>query len=115
VAAEILRQRRGIEGVTARAPWMVAFSFGLMHGLGFAGGLSEAGLPIGHIPTALAFFSLGVETGHFLFIRTVLASTAIIRRIRVPIPRWTELIPPYTIGGVAMFWFLERTLSFATS
>jgi hypothetical protein len=86
-----------------------------MHGLGFAGGLSEAGLPIGHIPTALAFFSLGVETGHFLFIGTVLASTAIIRRIRVPIPRLTELIPPYTIGGVAMFWFLERTLSFATS
>jgi len=115
VAAEILRQRRGIEGVTARAPWLVAFSFGLMHGLGFAGGLSEAGLPIGHIPTALAFFSLGVETGHFLFIGTVLASTALIRRIRVPIPRWTELIPPYTIGGVAMFWFLERTLSFATS
>ena len=49
--------QRGLEGITARAPWIVAFTFGLMHGLGFAGGLSEAGLPAGHIPTALSFFS----------------------------------------------------------
>ena len=57
VAAEIVRMHRGVEGITARAPWIVAFTFGLMHGLGFAGGLSEAGLPAGHIPTALLFFS----------------------------------------------------------
>ena len=96
----------GTTGFSARAPWLVAFSFGLMHGLGFAGGLSEAGLPVGHIPTALAFFSLGVEIGHFLFISTVLAVTALIRRIRVTIPRWTELISPYTIGGARCsgFW-----------
>ena len=57
----------------------MAFSFGLMHGPGFAGGLSEAGLPAGHIPSALLFPSLGVETGHFLFIGVVLAFTALIR------------------------------------
>jgi hydrogenase/urease accessory protein HupE len=68
VAAEILRERQGKVGITARAPWIVAFMFGLMHGLGFAGGLSEAGLPDAHIPTALLFFSIGVETGHLLFI-----------------------------------------------
>src|SRR6185503_14602877 len=49
VAMEIIRQQRGVEGITARAPWIVAFIFGLMHGLGFAGGLSAAGLPFGHI------------------------------------------------------------------
>ena len=53
------------------------FSFGLMHGLGFASGLSEAGLPVAHIPTALLFFSLGVETGHFLFIGVVLSFIAL--------------------------------------
>jgi hypothetical protein len=108
VAAEILRTRRGLTGITARAPWVVAFSFGLMHGLGFASGLSEAGLPQGHIPTALLFFSLGVEAGHFLFIGAVLSLVAVVRRIRLPLPRWTETVPPYAIGSIAMFWVIER-------
>ena len=112
VAAEILRQRRGVEGITARAPWVVAFSFGLMHGLGFAGGLSEAGLPSGHIPSALLFFSLGVETGHFLFIGVVLAFIVFLRRIRLPVPQWAELVPPYAIGSVAMFWVIQRIAAF---
>jgi hypothetical protein len=115
VAAEIVRQQQGIEGITARAPWIVAFSFGLMHGLGFAGGLSEAGLPAGHIPSALLFFSIGVETGHFLFIGVVLSLIALVRRIRIPMPHWAELVPPYAIGSIAMFWVIQRTLSFVTA
>jgi hydrogenase/urease accessory protein HupE len=111
VAAEIVRMHRGLESITARAPWLVAFAFGLMHGLGFAGGLSEAGLPVGHIPTALLFFSLGVEAGHSLFIGVVLSSIAVASRLRIPFPRWTELIPPYAIGTIAMFWVIQRTLS----
>jgi hydrogenase/urease accessory protein HupE len=112
VAAEIVRMRGGIESITSRAPWLVAFSFGLMHGLGFASGLSEAGIPPGHIPTALLFFSLGVEAGHFLFVGAVLSLLVLIRRLRLPFPRWTELLPPYAIGTIAMFWFIQRTLSF---
>jgi hydrogenase/urease accessory protein HupE len=112
VAAEIVRQQRGIEGITTRAPWLVAFTFGLMHGLGFAGGLSEAGLPVGHIPTALAFFSLGVETGHFLFIGVVLSLIALVRRVRIAFPRWIEVVPPYAIGAVAMFWVIQRIAAF---
>jgi hypothetical protein len=54
--------------------------FGLMHGLGFASGLKDAGLPDGHIPTALLFFSIGVETGHFLFIGFVLSLIAVMLR-----------------------------------
>jgi hypothetical protein len=112
VAAEIIRQQRGLEGITARAPWLVAFSFGLMHGLGFAGGLSEAGLPAGHIPSALLCFSLGVETGHFLFIGAVLALVALIRRLRIAIAPWAELVPPYAIGSMAMFWVIQRLAAF---
>jgi hydrogenase/urease accessory protein HupE len=112
VAVEIVRVRRGLESITARAPWLVALTFGLMHGLGFAGGLSEAGLPQGHIPTALLFFSVGVESGHFLFIGAVLSLIVLVRRIHISFPQWTELVPPYAIGGVAMFWFIQRTLSF---
>jgi hypothetical protein len=112
VAAEIIRIHRGLESITARAPWLVAFTFGLMHGLGFAGGLSEAGLPAGHVPTALLFFSGGVETGHFLFIGVVLGGIALVRRIRIPFPRWTEFVPPYAIGSVAMFWVVQRIAAF---
>ena len=60
---EILRARAGRAGIAARAPWIVAFAFGLLHGFGFAGALSEIGLPAGHIPVALLFFNLGVEIG----------------------------------------------------
>jgi hypothetical protein len=112
VAAEILRQHRGQEGLTARAPWLVAFSFGLMHGLGFAGGLSDVGLPAGHIPTALLFFSLGVEAGHFLFIGAVLSLIALARRTAIPAPRWARAVPAYSIGSIAMFWVIERTAAF---
>lgn len=114
VSVEIVRMHRGLETITARAPWIVALTFGLMHGLGFAGGLSEAGLPQGHIPTALLFFSGGVETGHFLFIGAVLSLIALIGRIHISFPRWTELVPPYAIGSVAMFWFIQRTPAFLT-
>jgi hypothetical protein len=112
VASEIVHERAGRPGLTARAPWAVAFVFGLMHGLGFAGGLSEAGLPAGHIPTALLFFSLGVETGHFLFIGAALALIAIVRRVRVPVPRSVDLVPPYAIGTLAVFWVIQRTVAF---
>jgi hypothetical protein len=112
VAAEIVRIHRGVESITSRAPWLVAFTFGLMHGLGFAGGLSEAGLPAGHIPSALLFFSMGVETGHFLFIGVVLAFIALVRRIHIPFPRWAELVPPYAIGATAMFWVIQRLALF---
>jgi len=112
VAAEIVQGYRGRVGIAVRAPWVVAFSFGLLHGLGFAGGLSDAGLPAGHIPTALLFFSGGVETGHLLFVATVLGVIAVGRRIRFPLPQWVELVPPYAIGSVAMFWVIQRVAIF---
>jgi hydrogenase/urease accessory protein HupE len=119
VAAEILRGRRGYVGITARAPWIVALTFGLMHGLGFASGLRDAGLPIAHIPTALLFFSLGVETGHFLFIGFVLSLVAVLvwaaSKITSLNQRWLailEILPAYAIGSVAMFWVIQRIAAF---
>ena len=109
VAAEIVRMRRGVESITARAPWLVAFTFGLMHGLGFAGGLSEAGLPAAHIPTALLFFSIGVETGHFLFIGAVLSLIALVRRIRISISALDRTRAALRHRRVAMFWVIQRT------
>ncbi len=98
VASEILRLRQGQESITSRAPWIVAFTFGLLHGLGFAGALSEVGLPQGNIPLALLFFSIGAEAGHFLFVGTVLVLVAFARRMKLGMLRWAGFIPPYAIG-----------------
>ena len=68
VAAEVVRGLRGKPGLTARAPWVVAFAFGLLHGFGFAGALAEVGLPQKAIPIALFTFNVGVEIGQLLFV-----------------------------------------------
>jgi hydrogenase/urease accessory protein HupE len=112
VAAEILHARQGREGIAARAPWAVALTFGLLHGLGFASGLSSAGLPQAHIPVALLFFSMGVELGHFLFVGFVISLIALLRHPKLTIPQWAKLIPPYAIGSIAMFWVIQRIAAF---
>jgi hydrogenase/urease accessory protein HupE len=113
VAAEILRRRGGL---TARFPWMIAFIFGLLHGFGFAGALSEVGLPQNAIPIALLFFNLGVEAGQLLFIGAVFTAVAaghfILRSRRLALPPWAWRIPPYAIGALATFWVIDRTSRF---
>ena len=112
VASEVVRGLRGKPGLTARAPWVVAFSFGLLHGFGFAGALAEVGLPQKAIPVALFTFNIGVEIGQLLFVVAMLAAGALLARLPVRMPRWTTWVAPYAIGTVAMFWVAERVASF---
>lgn len=113
VAAEIVRGRRGRPGLTARAPWTVAFTFGLLHGFGFAGALSEVGLPQSSIPLALFTFNVGVEAGQLIFVAVFVCGHALVRRQVSSLPEVVWLLPTYAIGGVAAFWLIERTLGFA--
>jgi len=115
VAREIVESRRGRPGLTARWPWVVSFTFGLMHGFGFAGALAEVGLPQKAIPIALLFFNVGVEIGQLVFVAAVLTLVTLAARVRVPWPAWSRAVPAYAIGGVAMFWVIERVLSFRGS
>jgi hypothetical protein len=87
---------------------MVAFVFGLLHGLGFAGALSEIGLPANAIPLALFFFNVGVEIGQLLFIAAVLMLMKAL--IHLPLRRgeWRWKLPVYAIGSVAAFWTVLR-------
>ena len=113
VAREIEESRHGRPGLTARWPWVVSFTFGLMHGFGFAGALAEVGLPQKAIPIALLFFNVGVEIGQLIFVVAVLALVAALKRVRAPWPGWAQPVPAYAIGTVAMFWVVERVLAFA--
>jgi hypothetical protein len=103
---------RGKPGLTARAPWVVAFSFGLLHGFGFAGALAEVGLPQTAIPVALLTFNVGVEVGQLLFIAAILAARWLLVRIPMRVPAWVRVLPAYAIGAIAMFWVLERVGAF---
>ena len=111
VAAEVLRLRAGHPSLTARRPWLIAFCFGLLHGLGFASALSEIGLPPGDVPMALFAFNVGVELGQLAFIAAALGVAAIARKARLGdrAVRWA----PYAVGSIAAFWFVERVAAFA--
>jgi hydrogenase/urease accessory protein HupE len=112
VASEIVRVRNGQSGLTERWPWAISFTFGLLHGFGFAGALSEVGLPQKAIPVALLFFNAGVEVGQLIFIASMFAIAILARKLgrkmTLPHPAWAWRIPPYAIGGVAAFWFIQR-------
>ena len=108
LAAEVIRMRNGEVVLTERYPWVVAFGFGLIHGLGFAGALSQIGIPEQEVPLSLLMFNLGVETGQIAFVTVVALALAGIRRIPVTPPRGAWRWAPYAIGGLATFWTIQR-------
>jgi hydrogenase/urease accessory protein HupE len=112
LATELSKQHRGETGLTTRAPWLVALCFGLLHGFGFAGALTEVGLPQSDIPLALLFFNVGVEVGQLMFVSGVLCVTWMIKKMKFKWPVWVEHGPAYAIGSLAAFWFIQRTMSF---
>jgi hydrogenase/urease accessory protein HupE len=122
VAAEVLHGAQGHPGLAARAPWIVAFVFGLLHGFGFAGALSQIGLPEKDIPLALLFFNVGVEAGQLMFIAAVVlvlsVATRLVRgrggREHGPWHSETLIRTPvaYVVGSVAAFWVVQRVVAF---
>jgi len=113
VASEVVHAEQGRPGLTERAPWVVAFSFGLLHGFGFAGALAEVGLPQAAIPLALLTFNIGVELGQLAFVTAVLLVEALLLRRMRGRTRWFPTAAAYAIGSVAAFWTVERILAFA--
>lgn len=111
LALEILKNLKGKETLTSKKPWIVAFSFGLLHGFGFAGALSDIGLPQQDIPLALAFFNVGVELGQIIFVVVVLLLLKMIN-LKNNWPVFVKKIPAYAIGSIAAFWMIQRIVRF---
>jgi hypothetical protein len=114
LAAEIKRIGNGGTSFTAERPWLVAFAFGLLHGLGFAGALAQLSLPPTDIPLALLFFNVGVEIGQLLFIAVILTLVMSIRVLQYPpaVGRLAFNVTIHTVGITASFWFIERVTAF---
>jgi HupE / UreJ protein len=109
LAPEMVRAWRGETSLTIRRPWLVAFAFGLLHGFGFASGLTDLGLPPEEIPVALLLFNIGVELGQVGFVGLILALAGSFRILEIKWPRGTDLVPAYAVGCFGAFWTVERT------
>ena len=112
LASELVKVNRGQASLTAQYPWIVAFVFGLLHGFGFAGALSDVGLPQNEVPLALLMFNVGVELGQLMFIAAILVLVMALRKVRTEWPAWARQVPAYGIGGIAAFWLIERVTGF---
>jgi hypothetical protein len=103
--------------LTKRWPWLIAFTFGLLHGLAFAGALAEIGLPPKATPLALFLFNVGVEIGQLMFIAVAIVAMKAYelaeRRLRWRRSAWASAIPAYGIGSLASYWLIERALAAA--
>jgi hydrogenase/urease accessory protein HupE len=111
LAAEILREDDGTpaeRSLIRRRPWAMAFGFGLLHGLGFAGALAEVGLPQSEIPLALFAFNLGIEVGQLGFVAVLLVAARLVRPLLERLPAHFVRLPAYAMGSLAAFWFFSR-------
>lgn len=108
LATEIMSKKQGQMRFTQRRPWVIAAAFGLLHGFGFAGALSEIGMPETDIPTALFSFNIGVEAGQLVFVAVVLCLLAVVERVRLR--HVFDTLASYGMGSVAMFWLIQRLL-----
>lgn len=121
VASEIVKSGTGERRFSERAPWVVAFAFGLLHGLGFAGALKEVGLPQHDLPLALLTFNLGVEAGQLFFVAAIVLAIAAFRRLsRSYVALLTtargearvRIGTGYAIGILSSAWLVERVFEF---
>jgi len=91
-------------------PWLMAMTFGFLHGLGFAGTLRQVGLPSHAIPLALLSFNVGIELGQLAFVLAIVALGAAARPLLRPLPAWRRMVPVYAMGSLAAFWVIVRAL-----
>jgi hypothetical protein len=103
---------QGRHSLTADRPWLVAFGFGLLHGLGFAGALAEVGLPETAIPLALLTFNVGVEAGQLLFVAPILVLGLAARQLPSMVADAARQVTAYGIGTIATIWTFERLASY---
>jgi hypothetical protein len=105
---EIVRRWRGETSLTIRHPWVVAFTFGLLHGFGFASGLAQLGLSADEIPLALLLFNVGVEIGQLAFVIAILLLERAFRLLEFHWPKLVERLPGYLVGTLGAYWTIQR-------
>ena len=91
-----------------RTPWIMAFAFGLLHGFGFAGALSEIGIANEQLLLSLLFFNIGIEIGQLIMIPIFLIIIWLLQKVKLNFS--VTKLSSYAIGGMGSFWLIERVL-----
>jgi hypothetical protein len=123
LAGALARPGGGASSRLVRRPALLPFGFGLLHGLGFAGTLAEAGLPGHALPLALLSFNVGIELGQLAIVAltapvvALLAAPVVTPLARAPLPRRGFLceLPATALGGIGVYLALERAAAWLTS
>jgi len=105
-----LESTRGADTATRRWPWLVAFGFGLLHGLGFASALSEVGLPTHAMALALLGFNLGVELGQVALVGVVVLAHGLLKSRPHALGKIAHTAP-WVLGTCSVYWLLDRVSS----
>jgi hydrogenase/urease accessory protein HupE len=105
---EIIRMKRGGSSLAIRYPWIIAFAFGLLHGFGFASGLTSMGLPKDQLFAALLMFNLGVEIGQVGFVLLVLWLEHAFDVLAIRWPKPVRLLPAYGVGSFGALWTIQQ-------
>ncbi len=114
IAASVLlvaKEASSAEPTLARTrPWLVAFLFGLVHGLGFAGALGELPLPKSSFGVALVSFNVGVEIAQLVIVGALVLASTLATRAKVPEPQRAQATRAtcYAIGALGAWWFFDR-------
>jgi hydrogenase/urease accessory protein HupE len=108
LAAELGRGDAMPASTLRRRPGCMSFVFGLLHGLGFAAALHEAGLPAAEVPVALASFNVGVEAAQIAFVAGCLLVCRTGGAFLATLPPWVRWLPTYAVGSLAVFWCVDR-------
>ncbi len=113
LGVENIRYRRtGVDSLAIRRPWLVSSAIGLVHGLGFAGALSEYGLPAYAQYLSLIAFNLGVELGQIGFVASLLLAVFALGRLNQKLLMPLQNAAVWLIGVSGAYWLVERTLAF---
>ena len=98
----------GVDIETATAERLCELALVLLHGFGFASGLTTMGLPPAEIPLALLVFNLGVEVGQLGFVALILLLDRAFRALQILWPRFVAALPGYVVGSLGAYWTIQR-------
>ena len=88
----------------------MAFAFGLLHGFGFASGLSITGMPPAEPPLTLLPFNIGVELGQLRCVAVVLLLAKSFRVLNMRWPVWAIRAPGYMVGTCGAYRAIQRAV-----
>ncbi|MFT5481571.1 MAG: hydrogenase/urease accessory protein HupE [Halieaceae bacterium] len=110
VALELVPGPKRQEDLIHRHPWWLASGFGLLHGMGFAGALTEIGLPSGEVPMALFSFNVGIEIGQIVFLMAAIVVWRLSEKLLSGVSQRLQWAPAYVLGSLSVMWCIQRLL-----